>query len=350
MDVATSVITLVTTAATICDTLGKYYGNVKDARSDIEHLCNEILALQKVLEKTAQLVNDPKVSKFCTLALLNEKNGPAEKCATRLAEISSNLHAQGMSRAGWRALSWPFKSKKVKETVLELERYKSAFLFALSADQADMTVSIDSGVTSLREDFAMARLDDAEVKQRDREEAVRKEVIQWLSTTDPSTNHLEQRRKHKPTTGDWFLQGQEFSEWQKTPNSFIWLHGKSGCGKSVLVSSAIEHIQGQYIQPENALGYYYFDFNDSQKRKVDNFVSSITSQLCSQLAFLPESMRDLWLECHEGRQRPLLKKLMRVLFCLLADFKEVFLVVDALDECPEDNGERATLLDTVAEI
>ena len=350
MDVATSAISLVTTAATICSTLRKYGSNVKDARSDINVLYNEIAALQNVLEKTVQLVNNPNASKFSTLALLNENDGPAEKCATRLVEIQSKLHPQGMSKTGWRALSWPFKSAKVKETVGELERYKSAFMLALSADQATMTVSIDSGIISLREDFAMARLDDAEEKKRDKLEVVRREAIGWLSTTDPSINHLEQRRKHEPTTGDWFVQGRDLSDWRETPNSFVWLHGTSGCGKTVLSSTIIEHIKDDYLQPECALMYYYFDFNDPKKRKVDSFVTSLVSQLCCQLSFLPDRLKDLWLECHEGRQRPLLVKLMRELNCLLADFTDVFLVVDALDECPEDNGERGTLLEIITEI
>ena len=350
MDVATSVITLVTTTVTVVNLLKNYYNDVKDARSDIDSLCNEILSLQRVLEKVARLVDEPNASKFSTLVLLKDTNGPAEKCSAQLAEIQRKLHHQGMRKAGWRALSWPFKSKELKETLLELERYKSAFMLALNADQATMTVSIDSGVTSLRKDFATARLDDVEEKERDRQNAIRKEVIAWLSMTDPSTNHLEQRRKHQAMTGDWFVQGQELLEWHKTPNSFVWLHGTSGCGKTVLSSTIIEHIKNTYLQPEQALGYYYFDFNDPEKRKVVSFVASIMAQLCSQLPILPKRVRDMWSECHEGRQRPFLEKLMRELSRVIDDFIEVFLVVDALDECAEDNGEREELLEIIAEI
>lgn len=349
MDVATGVITLVTTAATVYDTLKTYYNDVKDARSDIDSLSSEVFALLKVLEKIAQLVNNPSASKFSTLALLHEKNGPAQKCVMQLAEIQSRLHPQGMRRAGWRALSWPFRSGKVKEAVVELERYKSAFMLALSADQATLTVSIDSGVTSLRQDFANARLDVVEDRQRDKLEAVRKEVIGWLSITDPSSNHLEQRRKHQDTTGNWFVQGKELSGWHDTRNSFAWLYGTSGCGKTVLTSTIIEHIKENCLQPGCALGYYYFDFNDPEKRKVDSFVASIIAQLCSQLPSIPQRLSNMWLECHEGRQRPLLSKLMRELRCLLQDFVGMFLVIDALDECPDD-GEREALLEVITEI
>lgn len=242
MDVATSVISLVTTAATVVKLLKSYYKDVKDAKSDIDALYNQIVALHKILEKIACLVNEPQASTFSVLALLEEKDGPAEKCAEQLAESQRKLNSEGMRKAGWRALSWPFKNKEVKETVQKLETYKSAFILALSADQATMTVSIDSGVASLQKDFATARLDDAEENERNRSVMVRKDIIAWLSMTDPSINHSEQRRRCRATTGEWFVQGQELSEWRQSPNSFLWLYGTSGCGKTVLTSTIIEYI------------------------------------------------------------------------------------------------------------
>ncbi len=350
MDVATSVISLVTTTITVVNLLKNYASEVKDAKSDIDSLYSEVVALQKVLEQIAHLVDEPRASKFSTLALLQENNGPAEKCAAQLAKVQKRLNPEGMRKAGWRALSWPFKGKEVKETIKELERYKSAFVLALSADQATMTVSIDTGVTFLQKDFAAARLEDAEEREQDKLVSIRRDVLAWLSTTDPSINHSEQRRKHRPTTGDWFLQGQELAEWRQAPNSFIWLHGTSGSGKTVLSSTIIEFLKDSDHESKRATAYYYFDFNDPEKRKAVNFVTSVMEQLCSQLPFLPQGVGYLWSDCHEGRQRPVLKRLMKELCRLLEDFLEVYLVIDALDECAEEDGERADLLDIIAEM
>jgi hypothetical protein len=59
-------------------------------------------------------------------------------------------------------------------------------------------------------------------------------VIEWYSVVNPSSNHLAASEKHEPTTGTWFLECAEFLAWQNTPNSFLWLYGIPGCGKTVL--------------------------------------------------------------------------------------------------------------------
>lgn len=58
--------------------------------------------------------------------------------------------------------------------------------------------------------------------------------MKWLASTDPLINQIAARAKHEAHTGNWFIQGSECQEWRDTPNSFLWLHGIPGCGKSVL--------------------------------------------------------------------------------------------------------------------
>ena len=50
-------------------------------------------------------------------------------------------------------------------------------------------------------------------------------VLQWLSSTNPSSNHNAARKKHEPSTGAWLLRSQSFIEWKNNANSFLWLHG-----------------------------------------------------------------------------------------------------------------------------
>lgn len=101
-------------------------------------------------------------------------------------------------------------------------------------------VSISSDVSGLRK-----AIEDA---QHDRQ---RKELLDWLSSIDPSENYNSARDKHEATTGNWLLNGNEdFKRWKTASNSLLWLHGKgtnsihkllptllictAGCGKSVL--------------------------------------------------------------------------------------------------------------------
>lgn len=53
------------------------------------------------------------------------------------------------------------------------------------------------------------------------------ELLQWLSSVDPSKNYNNARSKHKPHTGDWLLKNNDdFEMWKVAPNSLLWLNGK----------------------------------------------------------------------------------------------------------------------------
>lgn len=60
------------------------------------------------------------------------------------------------------------------------------------------------------------------------------EILRWLSSTDPSINQNAARGSHEPQTGKWFICGREYSHWKETPQSFLWIHGIAGCGKTVM--------------------------------------------------------------------------------------------------------------------
>ena len=90
---------------------------------------------------------------------------------------------------------------------------------------SNLSIEIDTGIKGLREDFANARTNEGINRQQHGEERLKKEIIVWLSTTDPSSHHAEQRRKHQPTTGRWLLTSRDIADWSSTPNSFMWLHG-----------------------------------------------------------------------------------------------------------------------------
>jgi hypothetical protein len=49
--------------------------------------------------------------------------------------------------------------------------------------------------------------------------------LNWLSVIDPSSNYNKARKRHTPTTGDWFLKGQSYAGWIKGEFPMLWLYG-----------------------------------------------------------------------------------------------------------------------------
>lgn len=54
----------------------------------------------------------------------------------------------------------------------------------------------------------------------------RRVVLDWLPGryVDPNTEHVAARKLHHPHSGQWFLNSNEYLEWQNTPDSALWLH------------------------------------------------------------------------------------------------------------------------------
>jgi hypothetical protein len=68
---------------------------------------------------------------------------------------------------------------------------------------------------------------------------------QWLSPPDPSTNHNAACKKRQPTTGAWFVEGDQFAKWKCSSNSFLWLHGirtYTFSGIGVLVTNRVSQL------------------------------------------------------------------------------------------------------------
>ena len=95
--------------------------------------------------------------------------------------------------------------------------------------------------------------------------------------------------------------------------------------------------------PYTALAYFYFSFSDTEKQNTESMLRSLIVQLCGGRPDTPKSLSDLQ-RYRDKNLRPGPEKLEETLQASTQDFKNVYLIVDALDECPLANDERGKLL------
>lgn len=114
--------------------------------------------------------------------------------------------------------------------------------------------------------------------------------------------------------------------------------GIPGAGKTILCSSIIEYMQNLYKHKSRVkVVYYYFDFADSKKQAVASFLNSVIFQIASVALTIPKPALELFERCNGGLQEPTLDELFDVFVAVLATEEEqTFLMVDALDECLEE--------------
>lgn len=170
-----------------------------------------------------------------------------------------------------------------------------------------------------------------------------RKVVNWLSPPDPWTNHASARRRHENSTGSWLLESDHYQRWKAGDSSHIWLHGKPGCGKTVLCSTVIEDIKLRYEGSSNiGLGIFYFSFFDSQKQSYQNLLFSLVVQLGWKE---PAQSQLFQLYDRPNRSLPHAEVLEEILVSAIEQFDEVFLLLDALDECAEEYEDRRNLLE-----
>lgn len=176
---------------------------------------------------------------------------------------------------------------------------------------------------------------DLEFKQR------RERIEGWLSPPDPSTNYNKALRQRQEGTGLWFLKSNDaFARWKTRRNSILWLYGIPGCGKTILSSTIIEDLKKDLKKtlPHLPPLYFYFDFNDTTKQTLESMVRSLISQLQSKCEGSSKVLESLYSSCEDGRQKPSSEKLCKAFLHIIEQVKEVWIVLDALDECRTRKG------------
>jgi hypothetical protein len=107
--------------------------------------------------------------------------------------------------------------------------------------------------------------------------------------------------------------------------------------KILISSTIIEDIHVLRKSGLASLGFFYHDFRDDPKKDRRGLISSLLLQLCHQSDSYCDKLIEFYLEHSNGSQQPsdiaLLGCLMDVL--KLPGQPPVYLIVDALDECPD---------------
>ncbi|CAD0087632.1 unnamed protein product, partial [Aureobasidium vineae] len=154
-------------------------------------------------------------------------------------------------------------------------------------------------------------------------------VIRWLKAADPSVNFNRAIQAHHPGTGEWFLGSDAFQEWKEHPNSFLWIHGLSGCGKTVLSAAIVRRLLEEQHPPTI---YFYFDFSDTSKQHFEDMLRSLLSQLYYELPIAPSIIQECYSFHRQGNRQIGLQQLEDTLRSILEQSPGVRVVLDALDE------------------
>jgi hypothetical protein len=96
----------------------------------------------------------------------------------------------------------------------------------------------------------------------------------------------------------------------------------------------LEHITAETgLRKDTAICFAYYNYRDSQLANVTRIIAALIKQLCQRKYDIPNNL----LQIMKDARSPSLVGTQECFLSLAEGFSEVFVVLDALDECPEQN-------------
>ncbi|KAK2760285.1 hypothetical protein FQN54_002353 [Arachnomyces sp. PD_36] len=217
-----------------------------------------------------------------------------------------------------------------------------------------------SQLEETRKENLEARLERRRVQMKDKVHE-KEQFLQWLAAPDFEKRHLEIYAKKHPQTSTWILDREEFQTWLNgSGQSLLWIYGKPGVGKSVLAflvggsmrfsgltnvplnsqddrSNIIEYVSKHYALDESVgFSYVYYDYKDERLRDHSLVMAGIIKQLYLHKKEIPD-----WLLKHKRSCHSPTTVCNTESFCKMGqDFGKIIIVIDALDECPEEERDK----------
>lgn len=362
MDGASAAVGIAAFGIQACQSLLSYYDACKSYHEDIRGTYDAIDDFSRTLVSLKASLENDDLNEEKRERVKRNLQG-CEAVLAKLSEKNTKLRKYGQPE-GFREKAWaelqrmgyPFRAStlaKLRELVTDArERLKLALqvldmevnvtalrtIKIVAGDTAHLvhhTHAIEASVAHVSSQAQQIR--DAQLSDRFQK------VRDWLSAPDPWTNHSAARQRHEPDTGAWLLQSDKYRRWKAGQLRHLWLYGGAGCGKTVLSSTVIEDIRTLCDSNGTAtLVFFYFTFSDDRKQSYENLLRS----LILQLAWRDPALSTLLRLCEKPNASRLgLNEMEEIVLASTQAHGRLFLVLDALDECPEKDDAREQMLE-----
>ncbi|KAJ7226393.1 ankyrin repeat domain-containing protein [Mycena rebaudengoi] len=241
---------------------------------------------------------------------------------------------------GPKAVAWTLWNKKeVYEVLGEMERFKAVLNLGLTMDIWDVAQQQQKSHDQLLKTFTDATLgiqdsvdDIAQLANR----AERKRIIDWLSPLNFFQRHEDIFSARQEGTGTWLFEKTQFKDWIASAGGVLWGHGMPGAGKTVLSSIAVDHLRTRFSVGSIGVASAYLNHKETKAQSPANILAGLWRQIVFQKPISADSpAQKLYLKHQEQNTRPSADEVYTVLCSAVVGCPKAYIVIDALDEYPE---------------
>ena len=320
----------------------QYLNDIKNAPRERFRLTQELNSLYGILIELESRVDEAKASGddqwLRGLQSLTVKFGPIEQLGTALTLVVDKVKpAQKIKKVG-KTLIWPFTKKEVEEILKQVERQKSTINFALQGDQFNLAKAIKADtmhIPALITGVQDMQIGVTSLQGRHEAEAVQK-IVDWISPVSFGDRHNDVLSRRCEGTGRWLFETAEATAWlSSTGKASLWCSGIPGAGKTTIAAIMTEHIEQTMIHDQSiAVACVYCNYKDKLAQTTANLLANIWMQIRQKGGLYPEVEELYASSVSKGSStRPRLDDVIKILKAEVERHANVYVVIDALDEC-----------------
>lgn len=326
--------------------LFKFYTEYKGQGTELASVTKKLDGLQSLFKALGAAVEEQRLQPG-TQNQLQEVDKNVQDCEEAIKELQAECEKfckhsavtfKDRARVAGRRAAYPFRRSTIEKLEEDVDNIRENLEFALSILNVKTQSQIQNDMLGVK--ALLERVDASQVSSS---------IIDWLRAPDANANHYTAHGKCHPSTGLWFINSCEFQTWLEEPQSFLWLNGFAGCGKSVLCSTAIQHtLHAMEHKHRTGIAFYYFSFNEEAKQDDHGMLRALLLQLSVQLEDGEKGLKCLYEKYKSGS--PPGYALFELLQCFLGQFQDAYILLDALDESPRSNDKRDAVLKAIGTI
>ncbi|KAF9231748.1 hypothetical protein BU15DRAFT_82041 [Melanogaster broomeanus] len=330
LSAAAAIVSIVEIGGPVIKTLVEYGETVGTANKSRQRIIREIEminSLGRAAEAYAQNLSTNPVPE-CFYRLWTDPGSPSMLYKGQLEIFRKELSEWQRTgrvktvKAVVSRFKWPAKKSKMETAIESFGQYISEMNLAVTLQNADVSNAI------LRQGEQQLSFHQ-DVRHSDELE----KMYVWMDAINCTTKYQTTLSQRQDETCTWLLGSNRYTSWCTSENPFLWLHGKAGTGKSVLISAVIENLLN--TESNSMVAYFYCDFRTKRSTHAFEVIRSLLTQLLvgSKQDWLP-SFQDL-VKCKSNLEPPAvdLEILFQLLLKALSLHDNPVLVIDALDEC-----------------
>ncbi|KAJ7362830.1 hypothetical protein DFH08DRAFT_841545 [Mycena albidolilacea] len=342
----------------------KLLSEMADLRPLVQELHNrvEANASSEILQRMKNPLEDFKATMERFTAKLCSGNGPLSKFSKRLTwTMWSKKEAQEYLRKFERFKSllnsWLLvdlcdmgqhyqrdSDKQFKDLAEQRDRDHKAVTGSLDkvntgiSEQQELINSMELSVNNVANKIDVINtrvLHISDDQKRERDQRKRMQIIDWLAPINFCIRHADISRARQAGTGEWLLVDPLFKRWESGSARTLWCHGIPGAGKTVLASKVVDHLTTGSETKNVGVACLYLNHKEVDAQTPVNLLSGLWRQLVFGRDVGPVA-KQLYRLHHEKRTTPSMKEVVDLLHSCFTEFSKVYIIVDALDEHPED--------------